>query len=203
MDLINEHKARKGLIKQRLNDFKQLDKSKWIDEFLFCILTPQSNAQSCWKAVLELKEKGINKMSEKQIASVLKSKTRFHNNKARYVILALKDWDKIADKINEFGDRDIKELRNWIAENVYGMGYKEAGHFLRNIGKSDNKVAILDRHILRNLKGYGVIKEDKLNGKQGYFDVEKSFIGFSEKVGIPIDELDLLFWSRENGEVFK
>jgi N-glycosylase/DNA lyase len=83
------------------------------------------------------------------------------------------------------------------------MGYKEAGHFLRNIGKSDNKIAILDRHILRNLKELGVIKSEELKGKDSYFEVERKFIDFSDKIGIPIDELDLLFWSRENGEVFK
>jgi thermostable 8-oxoguanine DNA glycosylase len=48
-----------------------------------------------------------------------------------------------------------------------------------------------------------VISNEKLKGKKNYFEVEDKFIDFSSKIGIPIDELDLLFWSRENGEVFK
>ena len=53
-------------------------------------------------------------------------------------------------------------LRNFIAENVKGYGLKEASHFLRNIGKSDNQIAILDRHILRNLKALDIIEEEKI-----------------------------------------
>jgi len=139
-------------------------------------------------------------LSEKQIASVLKSRTRFHNNKARYIKKAIKQWPVILEKIEVLM---AIELRNWMAENVDGIGYKEAGHFIRNIGKSDNKVAILDRHILRNLCALNVISNEKLKGKKNYFEVEDKFIDFSSKIGIPIDELDLLFWSRENGEVFK
>jgi thermostable 8-oxoguanine DNA glycosylase len=40
--------------------------------------------------------------------------------------------------------------------NVKGIGYKEAGHFLGNIGFNQD-LAILDRHILKNLKKLGVI----------------------------------------------
>jgi len=40
--------------------------------------------------------------------------------------------------------------------NVKGIGYKEAGHFSRNIGFTQD-LAILDRHILKNLKKLGGI----------------------------------------------
>jgi N-glycosylase/DNA lyase len=110
-------------------------------------------------------------------------------------------WSEVKSKIEL--SNNVVDLRNWIAENVKGMGYKEAGHFLRNIGKSESKIAILDRHILRNLKSLRVIDSDELKGKRGYFEVERKFIDFSEKAGIKVDELDLLFWSRENGEIFK
>jgi len=89
------------------------------------------------------------------------------------------------------------ELRNQIAEKVKGIGLKEAGHFLRNIGKSNNEIAILDRHILRNLQ------EDKIKSKKHYLEIEQKFLNLAKKLKIPIDELDLLFWSKENGEIFK
>ena len=36
-----------------------------------------------------------------------------------------------------------------------------------------------------------------------YFEIENKFKEFSKKVNIPMDELDLLFWSKEEGTVFK
>ena len=50
------------------------------------------------------------------------------------------------------------ELREWLVKNVKGLGYKEASHFLRNIGKSED-LAILDRHILKNLQDLKVIND--------------------------------------------
>ena len=40
--------------------------------------------------------------------------------------------------------------------DVKGLGMKEASHFLRNVGRGKT-IAILDRHILKNLKKYGAI----------------------------------------------
>ena len=94
-------------------------------------------------------------------------------------------------------------MRNFISENVKGYGLKEAGHFLRNIGKSDNQIAILDRHILRNLKSFGVIDKDFIKNKEEYLVMEGKYLKFADKIKIPADELDLLFWSKETGEIFK
>jgi N-glycosylase/DNA lyase len=94
-------------------------------------------------------------------------------------------------------------LREWLVKNVKGLGYKEATHFLRNVGRS-NGLAILDRHILRNLKRYGAIRAiPKTLSKKEYFRIERRFREFADAVGIPIDELDLLFWSMETGEIRK
>ena len=77
------------------------------------------------------------------------------------------------------------------------MGLKEASHFLRNIGKSNNQIAILDRHILRNLRVEGV------KSRKDYFEIEKMFLKRASDEGVTADELDLIWWSKENGEVFK
>ena len=93
--------------------------------------------------------------------------------------------------------------REWLVENVKGLGYKEASHFLRNIGLGED-LAILDRHILKNLVLLGVIA--KVPGsptKRIYLEIEKEMAAFSEKAGIPMRELDLLLWYKEAGEVFK
>src|SRR3989344_2212672 len=101
----------------------------------------------------------------------------------------------------------VEQLRNIENPSIEAITYglKEAGHFLRNIGKSDNKIAVLDRHILRNLVDLEVIlpEEANISKKQDYWKIEQKFLKFSESINIPIDELDLLFWSNETGKIFK
>jgi len=196
--LLREYKDKKNSIKKRIEDFRNLDPHRYYDEMIFCLLTPQSNAKKCWSAVQEIKK--LNNFDAEKIANILKTRTRFHNNKTKYILESKKSWEKI---INMLNNEDRIKLRNEISEIVKGYGLKEASHFLRNIGKSDNQIAILDRHILRNLKEFKVIKSDKIKNKIHYLDIERKFIAFSKKMKIPIDELDLLFWSRENGEIFK
>jgi N-glycosylase/DNA lyase len=94
------------------------------------------------------------------------------------------------------------DLRVWLVQNVHGLGWKEASHFLRNIGHRN--LAILDRHILKNLKRHNVVKRlPKTLTPRRYLSIEAQFARFSEAVGITIDELDLFFWSRETGEILK
>ncbi|MBS3089904.1 DNA lyase [Candidatus Pacearchaeota archaeon] len=187
-------------IKKRLESFRELSPDKYREELIFCLLTPQSNAKKCWEAVEQLRN--IENPSIEAITDVLKKRTRFHNNKARYVMGGIKNWAEIKKSLDR---SDKVEIRNWLAENIKGYGLKEAGHFLRNIGKSDNKIAVLDRHILRNLVDLEVIlpEEANISKKQDYWKIEQKFLKFSESINIPIDELDLLFWSNETGKIFK
>ena len=98
---------------------------------------------------------------------------------------------------------DAAAAREWLVENVKGLGYKEASHFLRNIGLGEN-LAILDRHILKNLALLGVIKEVPTSlTKRIYLEIERKMIAFSKEANIPMGHLDLLLWYKEAGEVFK
>lgn len=197
-NLIHSYRNKKLEIEKRIIDFNNLKEKEYFNEFLFCLLTPQSNAQRCWEAVKEINK--LKSLEKTNIAKILRKKTRFHNNKAKYVSNAEQTFALIKKELNK---KNKIELRNWIEKNVKGYGLKEASHFLRNIGKSDNQIAILDRHILRNLVKLNVIKEDKIKNKKHYLELEQDFINFSKKIKIPIDHLDLLFWSQENGEIFK
>jgi len=192
------YKKEKNKIRFRLNEFKSLPESNYIKELFFCLLTPQSNAKKCWTAVEKIFS--LTNPSQEQILQILKTHTRFHNNKTRYLLEAKEKWSEIKNKLSE--DKTI-ETRNWLAENVKGYGLKEAGHFLRNIGKSNNEIAILDRHILRNLVTLKIIEEEEIKNKKHYLEIEKKFLALAKSIKIPIDELDLLFWSKENGEIFK
>ena len=198
-------------IETRLREFQRVWK-KGSDEDIFaelafCLLTPQSKARSCDLAVCSLLEKDLLfKGTEKQIARELKTRTRFHNNKARYVLEAremftYKGKMSIKESILDLGDPH--DIRDWLEMNVNGLGLKEASHFLRNIGMG-SELAILDRHILKNLVYLGVIPEvPKTLSKKKYFEIEERMIKFSRNINIPLAHLDLLLWYKEAGEVFK
>jgi len=191
-------------IRSRLNEFDRL-REKGSDEdifaeLVFCILTPQSKAQSCWKNVETLLNKNLLlKGNEDQISKEL-NRVRFRYKKAEYIIEARKHFP-IGIKIDEFNN--AYDARDWLVQNVKGIGYKEASHFLRNIGFGE-ELAILDRHILKNLKSLGVIEEiPRSLSKKKYFEIEKKMKKFSEKVKISMSHLDLVLWYKETGEVFK
>lgn len=192
------YQEKKSAIKQRLKDFQNIPGENYFHELLFCLLTPGSKAQKCQEAIEFLKKE--KQFSYKKVNAILRSRTRFHNNKTKRVLEAKENWKKIEAQLS---NENIPELRNWLAENVNGLGLKEAGHFLRNIGKSNNQIAILDRHILKNLKKEAIISEEEIKSKNDYLKKEKQFLEFSKVSKIPIDELDLLWWSNENGEIFK
>jgi len=87
-------------------------------------------------------------------------------------------------------------------KNIKGLGYKEASHFLRNIGFKG--YAILDRHILRNLCRRGITEETTCpNNKKKYLQIEVKMKAFADEIGIDFDDLDLLFWGNETGEILK
>lgn len=98
---------------------------------------------------------------------------------------------------------NIHECRQWLVNKIDGFGYKEASHFLRNIGMGE-EIAILDRHILRNLKETGIIEEiPESLSRAKYVQIEKQMIEFARQIRIPVSHLDLLLWYRGTGEIFK
>ena len=197
-NILEEYKKQKEEIKSKLKEFKNLKEARQFQELLFCLLTPQSNAQRCWQAVEEITK--LRKLDEKSVFNILKTKTRFHITKTNYILNAGETWKKIKPIIK---NQNIPQLRENIAQKLNGMGLKEASHFLRNIGKSENKIAILDRHILKNLQKFNLIKETKIKSQKHYLQIESIYLNFANSINIPADELDMLWWSQENGEIFK
>lgn len=197
--LLQQYDENKDIIKSRLEDFSKIKDDNIFYELCYCLLTPQSSARLCWDTILKLKENDfLNK--EIDILPILDPRVRFHINKSKYLIEARQNYKKLKEKLDEI--KDPSELREFLVKNVKGLGYKEASHFLRNIGYRG--LAILDRHILKNLLRYRVIDElPKTLTKKKYFEIENKFKRFADKININIDELDLLLWSKETGEVFK
>ena len=131
-------------------------------ELSFCILTPQSKAINAWKAITTLRDNGLLfSGSADEIVEYLNI-VRFKNNKARYLVeLREKMKNEKGEFITKdfFSDfKDVTLAREWIVKNIKGMAFKEASHFLRNVGFG-KEIAILDRHILKNLVKLEVIDE--------------------------------------------
>ena len=175
-------------------------------EMSFCILTPQSKARNAWKAITDLIENNLLYTGTPEEIAEFLNIVRFKNNKSRYLVelrnLMTVDGKLQPKKIlSEQGD--VFQKRAWILKNVKGMGLKEANHVLRNLGFGEN-IAILDRHILRNLAELKVIDEvPKSVNEKKYYEIEEKMREYSKFSGINMDELDLVLWYKEAGEIFK
>lgn len=203
------YQERCGDIQNRLQDFKQILDKTDVDvfaELCFCLLTPQSSAKTCWAAVTRLTEKNLLVKGTSKDIEPLISDVRFNDSKARYIIEARSLFTRdgeIRVKTQLTSAYNPYQLREWLVENVKGLGYKEASHFLRNVGLGE-EFAILDRHILRNLKDLQVIPEIPTTlTKKRYLEIEQKVRQFAKDIQIPLGHLDLLLWSKETGHIFK
>jgi N-glycosylase/DNA lyase len=197
----------KELIESRLEEFRQIWETASQDalfrELVFCLLTPQSKAKTCWTAVQRLNRKGMIAVGEACLIQEELVGVRFNQRKAEYICLAREMFSQRSLRFTLSGFANPHEAREWLVKNVKGLGYKEASHFLRNIGMGQ-ELAILDRHILKNLVLLGVIDKNPSSlSKKMYLEIEGKMTRFSEQAGIPMDHLDLLLWYKEAGEVFK
>lgn len=201
MNILNTLKLDKKInqeIEKRLQEFSQFKKfgnQEWFNELCFCILTANSKAETAIKIQNTLFPDGFSKKTQTEIAYIIKSHGhRFHNTKASYIVAA-RNFLHIKDIVEKMPDF---EAREFLANNIKGLGYKEASHFLRNVGYKN--VAIIDRHILRFLHQEKFIKQiPKTISKKNYLEFEKIL----SKFGIPQNKLDLMIWAKMTGKVLK
>jgi N-glycosylase/DNA lyase len=213
-DLIDEivriYSEQKSEVLSRLEEFRHIgesgDDTALFTELVFCILTPQSKAKTCWAVAESLLSKNlILDGAEKEIAREL-NRTRFKNRKTTYILKARRLFSvngkvSIVSKLRQFGD--VHDARDWLARSVKGMGFKEASHFLRNIGFGQD-IAILDRHILRSLSQLRVIEKVPTHlTEKMYLKIENQMRQFANMIDVPLQHLDLVLWYRETGEIFK
>lgn len=202
--LLDEYQHRKDVIKKRLRDFRKIPESEYFYELVYCLFTPQTKAENSFKVVEQMKS--MNYFQKPfSLKNLLHQKDgtyiRFHNQKEKYVIIAYNKFPEILSIIKKKITPFVK--REWLVKNIIGLSFKEASHFLRNIGKNGT-LAILDRHILKNLYNYKIIKKiPNTITRKIYLEIEKKFQNFSNRINININELDLLFWSMETGKILK
>ena len=191
-----------GLRKVEKNDDERL-----FEELCFCIFTANTSAEMGLKAVDAVRDLLQNGAAE-EMTKKLDGIYRFNNLRPQYIVHTrnyLKNSldFKLKNKIEELKNNP-EELRNFFAFNPgrKGLKYKEASHFLRNIGFKG--YAILDKHILNSLVEFNVIDDIETPVKSRlYPEIEQKMRLFSNEIGIPMDELDLLLWSRRNGKILK
>ena len=201
--LKNLYSSKKNAIRRRLAEFRAVDPSEYFYELAYCLLTPQTSAENAGKVVEELQRLSFHSLpvDPEPILRNRSTYIRFHTTKSKHLLKLKDDAPTILKALSEL--RDASAKREWLVNNVMGLGYKEATHFLRNVGLNEG-LAILDRHILRNLKRYGAIRSvPKSLSRKQYLSLERSFARFSQRIGISLDELDLVFWSTETGMIRK
>ncbi|MFA5333300.1 MAG: N-glycosylase/DNA lyase [Candidatus Nanoarchaeia archaeon] len=195
----------KELVGNRLKEFSEKNKKSnedWYSELCFCILTANSRAKTAINIQNELGYKGFFEKNQQELEKIIsKNKHRFSSMKSRYLIKA-REHKNLQLKINELISKGQEQVRNHLAENILGIGLKEASHFLRNIGFFE--LAILDRHILALLKAHGYINEvPKTLTKKEYYRIEKIFQKIASELKMSPAELDLYMWYMRTGEVLK
>jgi N-glycosylase/DNA lyase len=204
------HAEIRGTIEERLEFFRTiLDRGSSRElfmELVFCLLTPQSKARQSGRALQRLLDGDCLFCGEYDEIRGRLNIVRFRNKKAAYILEAREMF--CSDNGVDFrkyieGFASVPELRRDIAGRVKGIGFKEASHFLRNIGLGRD-IAILDRHILKNLAKLGVIKSvPSAMTNRHYLEIESAMKDFSRNSGIPLDHLDFVLWYRETQDIFK
>src|SRR3989344_9613593 len=192
----------KETVDKRLKEFELLGEkgdNEWFSELCFCLLTANSRATSAIRIQNQIGARGFLNSSKENIAQTIKmNKHRFHNNKAKYIVGA-REFKNIKEILK---NKEDFEAREFIVENVKGLGMKEASHFLRNVGRKN--LAILDRHILNLLyeEGYLLEKPKTLTPKV-YKKIEETFNRIAERLKMSSAELDLYMWYMKTGIVLK
>jgi len=210
--LLATYVVRKKEIRSRLREFRDVwqsatDERLW-EEMVFCIFTAGASAKMGLRSVDALRpllQSGAH--LEMTRALVAAGAHRFPNARPGYVIVT-RDYlrelcsMRLRERLTSF--RDPLERRDWLASDprVKGLGYKEASHFLRNVGFKG--YGILDKHIVRSLHELDVIDSPKPPTSRGkYLEAESRMRRFARGIGINFDELDLLLWSMKTGEILK
>ncbi|MGB7069729.1 MAG: hypothetical protein WBD22_09565 [Pyrinomonadaceae bacterium] len=209
-DIKAKYAERRDEILARLSEFAAVrsdrnDDKLW-EEMVFCFFTGGCSAVMGLRSV-EAVRPMLRSGTLAEISSALKGVHRYPNARARYIVesrdfLQMHCGMRLSDKLDDFGD-DLKR-RDWLVQEkgIKGLGYKEASHFLRNIGFRG--YAILDKHVLNCLAELKIIDDPKPpNGRAKYLTIEDKLKHLTGLMQIDFDELDLVLWSMKTGKILK
>lgn len=206
------HKARRKEIQARLLEFEEVwrrgsDARLW-EELVFCIFTAGASARMGMKSIEAVRPFLLDgRRAEMTRALKQAGAHRFPVARPGYIVIARKYFRehcglRLRERLESFSDPI--ERRDWLAQEkrIKGLGYKEASHFLRNIGVRG--YAILDKHVMRCLADLNVLDTARPPGTRNrYLEIEEKLRAVARDVKIDFDELDLVLWSMKTGEVLK
>jgi N-glycosylase/DNA lyase len=211
-ELLDIYLTNKEQFDEKLNVFRLVwqngSDTDIFGELCYCLCTPREKAQNALEAVRRLgKEKLLTQGTSDEIKPVLKeSGIALYPQKAENIIknraLFFPDTKrKITEQFLCYDD--IFRSRKELAYRVPGIGFKEASHFLRNIGFG-SATCILDTHIINQLVQNGLLPEKpKSLTEKKYLEIEQAMIQFAAQEHIPVDVLDLVFMFKENPDITK
>jgi len=209
-NIIRTHAERRGEIRDRLAQFAAIGRrgsdAEFWEEMVFCFFTGGCSARMGLNALAAVKPM-LMTGDQAELANALTGVHRYPNARARYIV-ASRDFLrehcdlKLRKKLRSFACR--LERRDWLVreKGIKGLGYKEASHYLRNIGFSG--YAILDKHVLNCLAELKIIKvPEPPNTRSKYLMIEDKLKKLTEMTRIDFDELDLVLWSMKTGVILK
>jgi len=209
-NIIAAHRRRRVEIRGRLREFAAIGRSAsdavLFEEMVFCFFTGGCSARMGINS-LEAIRPILLTAAQPEMANALAGHHRYPNARSKYVVTSrefLKEQYglKLRKKLRSFECRF--ERRDWLVheKGIKGLGYKEASHYLRNIGFKG--YAILDKHVLNCLAELKIIDDPKPpNTRTKYLRVESKLHHLCNLTGIDFDELDLVLWSMKTGVILK
>lgn len=204
------HSARGEEIRQKLAEFHAVwqhgTNEKLWEEMVFCFFTGGCSAKMGLRSVEAVRPILITGDHE-ELMNALVGVHRYPRARAGYII-ASREFLQAHCKLNLreklLSLEDDLERRDWLVKEkrIKGLGYKEASHYLRNIGFKG--YAILDKHILRSLAELGCIADPTPpSTRTKYLATENKLKELAKHLKIDFDEMDLVLWSLKTGEILK
>lgn len=190
------------LIRKRMTEFRAKGSQSEVEvfkELCFCLLTANYSAEGGIRIQHAIGD-GFITLPRPALARKLRALGyRFPNTRARYITEAR----RYLGVLKQIALTPPQHAREWLAENIVGLGYKEASHFLRNIGATG--LAIIDFHIINILARNGLIKKPRSKSltKRKYLEIERRLAGLAAAAGVSLGELDLYLWYMDTGKVLK
>ncbi|MCX6649264.1 MAG: N-glycosylase/DNA lyase [Candidatus Bathyarchaeota archaeon] len=174
---------------------------RWFEELVFCLLTANYSARGALACIAALNEgDAIGEGSLEQLRMCLEHRHRFPNKRAEFIHKAREHKGDLKRTITS--QPSSRAARDWLVDNITGLGMKEASHFLRNVGYLD--LAIIDKHILTHMLEQGIIAErPKTLTRKKYLEYEAILTRVAARLSMPLGMMDLYLWAKKSGEVIK
>lgn len=119
------------------------------------------------------------------------------------LLQALKDsglgqYNKLARCFSESISLNLSQATVAEFEAIYGVGSKTARFFLLYTRK-DQRLAVLDTHMLKYLNSRGVVVPKASPSGKKYLELETKFLEFADASGMSIPDFDLALWKQYSG----